>query len=171
MFHPDLPDDVEERLESSIDINDWNWTITAPSSTSSGGTAVQCKGIAKSTGVRCKNKTNNQNGYCHHHQDQDPNIKTASGTESSSKSTSASKSSWVNVSGGFLLISFKIFSSVFELKLALTGTKSTLAFPQPMLGIASKKYISPGLTFASTNDLFSDLAQNKCLPGLHSYRI
>ncbi|MFW5700446.1 MAG: DUF5763 domain-containing protein, partial [Cyclobacteriaceae bacterium] len=33
-------------------------------------TATQCKGIAKSTGARCKIRTTNENGYCHHHQAQ-----------------------------------------------------------------------------------------------------
>ncbi|MDB4327676.1 hypothetical protein N9962_00860 [bacterium] len=29
--------------------------------------SVQCSGIAKSTGVQCKNKTNDSSGRCHHH--------------------------------------------------------------------------------------------------------
>jgi hypothetical protein len=33
-------------------------------------TSIQCAGIAKSTGLRCKVKTLNLNGYCHHHQAQ-----------------------------------------------------------------------------------------------------
>ena len=33
-------------------------------------TSTQCKGIVKSTCVRCKNKTTNANGYCNYHQDQ-----------------------------------------------------------------------------------------------------
>jgi len=29
--------------------------------------AVRCSAIAKKTGEQCRNKTRNQNGYCHHH--------------------------------------------------------------------------------------------------------
>ncbi len=64
-----LSDDLENKLESKKG----NWAISKSkkSYSSNGGTATQCKGIAKSTGVRCRNKTKNENGYCHHHQSQD----------------------------------------------------------------------------------------------------
>lgn len=66
-FFPQLDDTIEEKLESQSDPTKWSFNKV---STASGGTATQCKGIAKSTGLRCKNKTNNENGYCHLHQDQ-----------------------------------------------------------------------------------------------------
>jgi len=72
-FFSQLDDTIENSLESINHSNKWNFTITSTSSSSSKSsatTSVQCKGIAKSTGVRCKKKTTNPNGYCHYHQDQ-----------------------------------------------------------------------------------------------------
>ncbi len=70
-FFPQLRDDVEEKLESIIDIALWNFSNSSkPVSGCTAGTATQCKGIAKSTGVQCKNSTRNTNGYCHVHQSQ-----------------------------------------------------------------------------------------------------
>ncbi len=68
-FFPELPDTLEDRLESRSDASAWTFTGYTSTSTSAGA-ATQCKGIAKSTGVRCKNKTTNENGYCYLHQDQ-----------------------------------------------------------------------------------------------------
>jgi len=76
-FFPQLPDELEEKLESKVDNVNWYFSSFHPekvknkSTTTSTSTAAQCKGIAKSTGVRCKNKTKNSNGYCHYHQSQD----------------------------------------------------------------------------------------------------
>jgi endonuclease G, mitochondrial len=81
-FFPGLPDNIETTLEKSKDKSKWLWVATVSSSfkpesvspsksvpiQSSG--AVQCNGIAKSTGQRCKNRTTNANGYCYHHQNQ-----------------------------------------------------------------------------------------------------
>ena len=45
--------------------------VAEPSTRSSSGQgqslSVQCMGIAKSTGVRCRNKTTHFSGRCHHH--------------------------------------------------------------------------------------------------------
>ncbi len=72
-FFSQLDDTIEDSLEGINHSDKWNFTITSTSSSSSKSsntTSVQCKGIAKSTGVRCKKKTTNPNGYCHYHQDQ-----------------------------------------------------------------------------------------------------
>ena len=74
-FFPQLVDDFEERLESLINLSDWIFSVgksyktpTNDSTTSSS----QCRGIAKSTRARCKNRTKKENGYCHVHQSQSP---------------------------------------------------------------------------------------------------
>jgi endonuclease G, mitochondrial len=76
-FFPQLPDDIEEALESKSNYSAWVSSATpkpnykpSQSSTTKSATAQQCNGIASSTGVRCKSKTKNSNGYCHHHQRQ-----------------------------------------------------------------------------------------------------
>lgn len=73
-FFERLPDVVEEQLERKSDSEQWNW-FTKPdtgreASTSTPSVAVQCKGFAKSTGNRCRNKTTNENGFCYRHQAQ-----------------------------------------------------------------------------------------------------
>jgi len=68
-FFPDLEDGLENRLEASSDASQWEFK-QYKSSTSSKSAASQCKGIAKSTGQRCKLRTTNPNGYCHLHQSQ-----------------------------------------------------------------------------------------------------
>ncbi len=77
-FFEGLDDEIENKLEAKSDIGKWEWKQYR----SSGGkddavVANQCKGIAKSTGQRCKNKTKNENGYCHIHQSQAPGYKKA----------------------------------------------------------------------------------------------
>ena len=72
-FFSQLDDAIEDNLEGITNSDKWSFTVTSTSSSSStsiNATSVQCKGIAKSTGVRCKKKTTNPNGYCHYHQDQ-----------------------------------------------------------------------------------------------------
>lgn len=54
-------------------------------SSKSKSAATQCLGIAKSTGVRCKNRTKNTNGFCYVHQSQ-------IGTNKNSKSSKTKKS-------------------------------------------------------------------------------
>lgn len=72
-FFPQLPDEFEEKLESTINLSNWHFENSVKAqkpqpTNSTASKAAQCKNIAKSTGVRCKNKTKNSNGYCHHHQ-------------------------------------------------------------------------------------------------------
>ncbi|MGZ2368847.1 DNA/RNA non-specific endonuclease [Ancylomarina sp. YFZ004] len=59
-FFPQLPDDLEEKLESGIDKSNWYFKVgQAPLKqhiTTSNSTAVQCKGVVKSKGIRCRNK-------------------------------------------------------------------------------------------------------------------
>ena len=75
-FFSQLPDSVEERLEAVAGCA--AWLSLRPAAGSENGTsadgqpsrAVQCKGIAKSTGKRCRSMTRNANGYCNAHQSQ-----------------------------------------------------------------------------------------------------
>lgn len=70
-FFPALEDSIENELESKFNVGDWKFEeYKTTSSSENNSTAVQCKGIAKSTGFRCKNRTTNVNGYCHLHQSQ-----------------------------------------------------------------------------------------------------
>jgi endonuclease G, mitochondrial len=66
-FFPILEDKLEEKLESEIHTELWTWS---PSNTNykSKNTilAIQCKGTTQK-GKRCRNRTKNQKGYCHHH--------------------------------------------------------------------------------------------------------
>jgi endonuclease G len=74
-FYPELPDDIENKLEGAIDKALWTWSATTNSKKewgSTGNAAGQCKGKTKQ-GNRCRNKTTNQNGYCHLHQNQEHN--------------------------------------------------------------------------------------------------
>lgn len=73
-FFERLPDVLEEQLERKSDSEQWNW-YTKPDtgrdiSSSTLSVAVQCRGFAKSTGNRCRNKTTNENGFCYRHQAQ-----------------------------------------------------------------------------------------------------
>ena len=67
---PGLPDATEKRVEARSTLSSWQG-VAAPSTRSSSGQgqsqSVQCMGIAKSTGVRCRNKTTHFSGRCHHH--------------------------------------------------------------------------------------------------------
>ena len=83
-FFPTLNDSIENALESHSDASLWTFSQYTSSSSSKKSPAVQCKGIAKSTGNRCKNMTTNENGYCNVHQSQ------VNGTINSTISTSPS---------------------------------------------------------------------------------
>jgi len=85
-FFPELDDELENKLESRSDATLWSFKQYHYSSSGSTkhSAAVQCKGIAKSTGQRCKNRTTNPNGYCHYHQSQAPGAKTQTVTNQSS---------------------------------------------------------------------------------------
>ncbi len=76
-FFPELEDTLETELESQSNNTAWvfreytNSTPTAVQTTETEeANSIQCKGISKSSGQRCKNNTNNANGYCHLHQSQ-----------------------------------------------------------------------------------------------------
>ncbi len=77
-FFPELPDRIENDLEKDVDIPGSIDTGSANTLASGQETAsqkqkpssMQCKGIAKSTGKRCRTMTTNPNGYCNMHQPQ-----------------------------------------------------------------------------------------------------
>jgi len=73
-FFSQLPDNIENELESKVLLKKWDFTATSTggysSDSSSKSVSAQCNGIAKSTGNRCRNKTTNANGYCYLHQSQ-----------------------------------------------------------------------------------------------------
>jgi endonuclease G len=76
-FFPQLPDDLENRLECKIEISGWSFIVNKTSkstytSSEAKDKAIQCNGIAKSTGQQCKNMTINENGYCYAHVSQAP---------------------------------------------------------------------------------------------------
>lgn len=80
-FFPGLPDNIESSAESKVNFSVWGLGSGSVSGTpqavssvkkSTGGSAAQCKGIAKSTGQRCRNNTTNANGYCYQHHSQSP---------------------------------------------------------------------------------------------------
>ena len=80
-FFPALPDDQEEKIESHLDLNAWNWghlpavkagfdkkpASASASSANSDAAAVQCLGMTKK-GARCKKRTKNTNHRCEMHQ-------------------------------------------------------------------------------------------------------
>ncbi|MEQ8906403.1 DNA/RNA non-specific endonuclease [Ekhidna sp.] len=71
-FFSQLDDSLEEAIESAYSSDTWQpvkFTKTTNYQNST-ITSQQCKGIAKSTGVRCRNNTKNDSGYCYHHTDQ-----------------------------------------------------------------------------------------------------
>jgi len=73
-FFSELPDNIEDELESKVVLKNWDFTASSSGGYSSGSSSksisTQCNGIAKSTGNRCRNKTTNTNGYCYLHQNQ-----------------------------------------------------------------------------------------------------
>jgi endonuclease G, mitochondrial len=73
-FFSELPDNIEEELESKVVLENWDFTASSSggysSSSYSNSVSVQCNGVAKSTGNRCRNKTTKTNGYCYLHQNQ-----------------------------------------------------------------------------------------------------
>lgn len=73
-FFSDIPDDIEDELESKVVLKNWDFTAEHSSGYSKSSDlkaiSVQCNGTAKSTGNRCRNKTKNSNGYCYLHQNQ-----------------------------------------------------------------------------------------------------
>ena len=76
-FYAAMSDDAEAKLESGNDYDSWSVVRSKRVEKQQLATTVklasqQCKGIAKSTGERCKTRTTNANGYCDAHQYQVP---------------------------------------------------------------------------------------------------
>ena len=75
-FFAAMEDVAEAELECANDYEAWigkkKGKVDAHKTSVQSGVAQQCKGIAKSTGQRCKSRTTNANGYCDAHQNQAP---------------------------------------------------------------------------------------------------
>ena len=76
-FYEAMADDVEANLEGVNDYDSWSSDASKrvekqQVTTTSKVASQQCRGIAKSTGQRCKTRTTNANGYCDAHQYQVP---------------------------------------------------------------------------------------------------
>lgn len=74
-FFAGLIDEEEDLLESITHIENWSMTNTKANVKTENDTkkkevSALCKGISKSSNTPCKLRTNNANGYCHHHQSQ-----------------------------------------------------------------------------------------------------
>jgi len=63
-FFRGLEDKLENKLESEIYKENWSWKTSKTNTNTE--SAIQCKGITQK-GNRCRNKTKNPSGYCHHH--------------------------------------------------------------------------------------------------------
>ena len=69
-FFTQLPDSIENQLESRFALALWPFTgFSSSGSSSSTSPSTQCKGKTKS-GEQCKNMTKDESGYCHLHSDQ-----------------------------------------------------------------------------------------------------
>lgn len=70
-FFPLLPDDLENKLECSVNLNAWIWEGTSTTNSIENvvqsGYSTRCKGTTKK-GTHCKNKTTNKSGYCYLHE-------------------------------------------------------------------------------------------------------
>lgn len=75
-FFHDMDDTLEDKLESNSNTEVWDFkrAKTVSPSIKIATTSAQCKGVAKSSGQRCKQNTKNANEYCHAHQSQAPGI-------------------------------------------------------------------------------------------------
>lgn len=72
-FFPQIDKELQLKLEREKgDLSLWKSTYTNdhPTQPLIENSNSQCKGYTKITGNRCKIKTKNSNGYCHHHQNQ-----------------------------------------------------------------------------------------------------
>jgi len=76
-FFSELPDTIENDLESNISLKDWDFKVASSSGSVSENSlkiiSFQCKGFAKSSGNQCRKKTTNSNKYCYLHQSQSNN--------------------------------------------------------------------------------------------------
>ncbi len=69
-FFPALLEDQEKIIESSLNLKLWSWNANKNTEENNKlSTSVQCYGVTKS-GTGCRNKTLNENGFCHLHQSQ-----------------------------------------------------------------------------------------------------
>lgn len=71
-FFPELPDDLEELLESRKDLSRWQFKPLNFSNNIKASKSEQCRARASSTGERCGNRTKSESGYCHAHQSNAP---------------------------------------------------------------------------------------------------
>lgn len=71
-FFSQLEDGLEDKLEASVIASDFEFKTYQSKGKTATTTAVatsqQCKGITKTTGLRCKKKTSSATGFCHHHE-------------------------------------------------------------------------------------------------------
>lgn len=75
-FFYDIQDDVENKLESIVNLKLWDFSKVFNSTSSNNSKpSFQCIGKAKTTGLRCRNKTTNTNKYCYVHQNQSKDYK------------------------------------------------------------------------------------------------
>lgn len=68
-FYSQLPDSIETIVEKKIDPGYWDWQA-APVTRTGKSTAIparQCAGITQK-GLRCRNRTKSETGYCHLHE-------------------------------------------------------------------------------------------------------
>ena len=79
-FFASLMDEEEALLESVVHTDNWSMAkiqtkakTETETDTEKREVSALCKGISKSLNAPCKLRTNNANGYCHHHQSQAQN--------------------------------------------------------------------------------------------------
>lgn len=69
-FYAQLTDEIENDIEASYEKGYWNWNASSVNTYgSSKSTASRCKGTTLK-GLRCKNRTKNEIGYCYLHEGQ-----------------------------------------------------------------------------------------------------
>jgi len=78
-FYTELDDVLERNLEATLCVDCWDWSITKLSRPNSNNV----------NSVHCSGKT--QNGYCHVHQDQRPNLERASKRSTTVRCTGTTK--------------------------------------------------------------------------------
>lgn len=79
-FYSLLPDDQELLIEKTLCLKCWTWNKTHKEKKLSENehktsSSVQCKGITKK-GLRCKNMTLNESGFCYQHENQNTSTQT-----------------------------------------------------------------------------------------------
>jgi len=90
-FYSQLSDEIENDIEAGYEKDYWNWDASSVNTYgSSKSTAVRCQGQTLK-GLRCKNRTKNESGFCYHHEDQADGVVKAEPTKrSQSRRCSAS---------------------------------------------------------------------------------